>query len=425
MDKMNSITTWNNYVKVHASTSVLSPELKGNLLFPSIAYGKGKSYGDAPLGNNIVLTDTWSGITHFDSQTGVLECKSGTQLGEINTAVISHGWFLQATPGTQWITVGGAIAADVHGKNHVTHGSFSHHVLEINLISADGQVKTCSPVLDPDLFWFTHGGMGLTGIISSAKLQLKKIRSTRMDVENQKIQSFDELINKFRESISEYKIAWIKRSTSSSFKSIFTQANSSNENTLRATSLETRKLFLPFRIINPVSIWLHDTMRYGKMKSQQSDSILEFLYPLDKVSNWNMAYGKNGFIQYQCVIPTSAVNALQEILAVSHKRANPFLIVLKQFGTSNSRSPLSFPIEGFTLAIDFILTKDLLSLLNDLDQIVMDNGGRVYLAKDCRLSSESFHVMYPRWNEFQEYIHKTSKGQFRSLLSDRLQLTSF
>lgn len=421
---MDSITTWNNYIKLKANFLRLD---RVPATIPSegvIAYGSGLSYGDAPLSKNIVRTETWKGISSFNTETGILTCKSGTTLSEIIEHVLPLGWFLKVTPGTKNITVGGAVAADVHGKNHCTSGSFSHHVLSMVIQTGNNNLVHCSPEVDPELFWFSFGGMGLTGILIEVTLQLGKADSKMLDVSNTQIFSFRKLTDQFEASKAKYKIAWIKNGKSSSFQSVFTAADDNADANLKLPiEKKPLRLFTPLPLVNSASVWFYNKYRWSKTKEHEQVHLLNFLYPLDALANWNHAYGKNGFLQYQCAIPMPAKARIEEILELSFAKAYPFLTVLKQLGKGQDKSPLSFPLEGYTLAMDFRITDGLFDLFELLDQIVIESGGRVYLAKDCRLRAENFRQMYPQWNTFQEFISRNMNGQYHSRLSERLQLT--
>jgi len=423
---MAELTTWNNYIKQQAEITPLNGTLTTLPKKGIIAYGSGLSYGDAPLSEFVALTTTWSGEIELNRSTGIVTCKSGTTLAQLLEIVIPEGWFLPVTPGTKNITVGGAVAANVHGKNHLTQGSFSEHVTELTIQNNENNSVRCSRQEHPDLFNYSFGGMGLTGIILSVTIQLMRIDNLTLQESNTVQDSLESLLDAFEQCNEPYKIAWISNGTKDHFKSIFTAASPASDiQPITYTQKKPWKLFTPLPLVNSLSISLHNYMRHRKMQRTKFVHLLNFMYPLDAISNWNHAYGNKGFIQYQFAIPMSAKYKLMDILQLAFTKATPFLTVLKQLGKENIQSPLSFPMEGYTLAMDFRITAGLLPLLAILDEKVVEAGGRVYLAKDSRLSAVHFQKMYPQWELFRNFIQSEMQNRFCSRMSDRLKLTNY
>jgi len=396
-----------------------------------IARGLGRSYGDASLnaGNAVVLSARLDRMLAFDPGSGVLHCEAAVSLAEIVEHFLPRGFFFPFTPGTKFITVGGAIAADVHGKNHHSNGSMSAFVLEFNLLTASGSVLRCSPEENADVFWASTGGMGLTGIILDARLQLLPVETAYMKVCYERASDLDGALDRFHESDSEYAytVAWIDCLSrgASLGRSILMRANhalpgdlpgklQASPCTLRAK----RPLLVPFTLpgftLNNLSMGIFNKVFYAghpdAEKIVDSDS---YFYPLDRVQHWNRVYGRRGVLQYQIALPPeSSRAALVEILeSLTASRRGSFLAVLKTFGPA-SRGLLSFPMPGHTLALDLPNTgADLIADLHRIDDIVLRSGGRVYLAKDSCMRPESFAAMYPELDRFREIKSKIDPQQ--------------
>jgi decaprenylphospho-beta-D-ribofuranose 2-oxidase len=399
---------------------------------PLIAHGMGRSYGDSALGPRVLQSDRLNLLLGFDPATGVLQCQAGVSLDELLRVFVPRGWFPWVTPGTKYVSVGGAIAADVHGKNHHSAGCFSESVESLDLMLADGAVVTCSRGEHAELFRATCGGMGLTGIILRATLRLKPIRSARIVQTTYKARDLDELLERFEATRSlPYSVAWIDCLSRGRAlgRSVLDVGDFAPEGPLEAHAEPGLSVPLvpPVSPVNPLTNKAFNAFLYHHVLRRERRSLVHyesFFYPLDKILHWNRLYGKSGFTQHQCVIPAAAgpkgLRGLLEAIAASGRGS--FLGVLKVMGEANA-NPLSFPLAGYTLALDYKLGPGLFAFLDELDARVLDLGGRVYLAKDVRLGEAAFKRMYPRWREFQELREKTgAKGRFASLQSRRLGL---
>jgi decaprenylphospho-beta-D-ribofuranose 2-oxidase len=431
------ISGWGNYPVVEAKQHVVRDveKLRSFLASDSclkIARGLGRSYGDSSLAEAVILTRPYGCITAFDEEKGVVGCEAGVSLEELIEAVLPRGWFLKVTPGTMHITVGGAIASDVHGKNHHTAGCFSESVLSFELLLADGSIVSCSKNENPDLFRATCGGMGLTGVILHATLQLQKVSSARIRQMTIKAKNLAEIFRAFAEYASwPYSVAWIDclASGESLGRSLLMVGDHVQGGELR---YEIKKpLSLPFHFpswwLNRYSVSLFNHLYYGRRRAspkEETVGIDSFFYPLDAVANWNQMYGRNGFTQYQCVMPVDASQeGLRAILQkIGRSGMGSFLAVLKLFGKANENC-LSFPMTGYTLALDFKVQDRVFALLNELDSIVRDHGGRLYLTKDVRMAQSMMHKGYPKLEQFLNIREKYGlKEKFHSLQSQRLEL---
>ncbi|KXZ62232.1 FAD-binding oxidoreductase [Acinetobacter venetianus] len=381
-----------------------------------LVQGSARSYGDVCLNTNqvIVKTSILNFFRSFDPASGILTCEAGILLKDIQDVFISKGWMLPVTPGTQLITVGGAIANDVHGKNHHIRGNFGHHVLEIELLRSSGELLICTRQTNKEIFYATIGGIGLTGIIVSAKIRLMPVVSPYLNVEYKSFKGVTEFLNLNKESADdwEYTVSWIDCLSGKNFRGVFIRANHlETSKPCIANKSDPKKIpFLPpISLINKASLKLFNQFYYFVNAKKQGGSYLQhfydFQYPLDNIENWNVLYGRKGFYQYQCVIPLGAAAcAIEEILELLQvAQQGSFLVVLKVFGNVRSEGLLSFPIEGITLALDFPnLGTKTLELFDLLDKVVLKAGGRLYLAKDARMSKELFEKMYPEATEFKK-----------------------
>ncbi|MCB0685492.1 MAG: FAD-binding oxidoreductase [Saprospiraceae bacterium] len=396
-----------------------------------IARGNGRSYGDASISRSVFSTLSLSNVIEFDPARGVLEAEAGILLKNILELIIPFGYFLPVTPGTQLITLGGAIAADVHGKNHLTAGSFSNHLLSFQILDHSKKIVTCSRSENSNLFWETCGGMGLTGIIITALIKLKPIESTYLRSNIQKVTGINSLLTKFKNQQGEYSVAWLDSFQKvDSIPAVFTTADHipffdlpKNLQKKPLTFKSKQQITIPFHApsfaLNYKIGRLFNTF-YLKRKIEadrlQTAKLASFFFPLDTIKNWPLLYGKKGLLQYQFVIPFSgAEECITEVLKRIHQAAiYPFLSVIKMFGEVDDRSVMSFPMPGFTLAMDFKWSPDVLNIFNDLDQIVLEYGGKIYLAKDARMNANTFKRMYKRWVTHHDY--------YKSLLSYRLEI---
>ncbi len=366
-----------------------------------IARGNGRCYGDASLGESIFSTKKLNKFISFDRLNGVIECESGVLLSDVLEIAVPQGYFLYVTPGTKFISVGGAIASDVHGKNHHAEGCFSEYVIEFKLMTENGEIITCSRDENSEKFWATIGGMGLTGIILTAKFKLKNIESAYIRQESIKAENLDEIFQLFDESESwTYTVAWIDclqkgknigRSIlmrgEHAFQHEHPQSTGKTPLRLKKKLQPTVPFYFPGFVLNALTVKIFNWLYYKKQSKKEVRNFIDyetFFYPLDAINEWNKIYGKSGFIQYQMVIPKEAgkegMKRIQETIAKSGNGS--FLAVLKLFGKNNPQAYNSFPVEGYTLALDFKVNSKLKKLVDQLDAIVQEFGGRIYLTKD-------------------------------------------
>ncbi len=428
-----SLLSWGNYPKTKSRVFNFDQEktLKNIIIDYDelIPYGNGRSYGDSALSKNIINVKPHNFFLNFDEATGLLHLQAGVLLSDILDTFVPRGWFLKITPGTKLITVGGAIASDVHGKNHHVEGCFSECLEMFNLMLVDGKVVKCSKQENPELFKATCGGMGLTGVILDARISLKKINSKYIDQTTIKTKNLKETFEAFEKYKDKpYSVAWIDCLAKGSElgKCLLMVGDFSDDGTL---DYQTKKqINTPFNFpsfaLNKLSIKLFNWLYYEKVRkkiSKQKVDIDTFFYPLDAIDNWNRIYGKNGFTQYQFILPkTKSYNGLEEILeSISNSGKGSFLAVLKLYGQANDNY-LSFPMEGYSLALDFKIEKGLFELLDKLDKIVLKHSGRIYLAKDVRISKAVFEQGYPQINKFRKLRGKYKMNEkFNSLQSRR------
>ncbi len=406
----------------------------------AIARGLGRSYGDcAQNGGGIVfdLTDDASFI--LDGSTGVATARGGASLADIVAEAVPRGWFLPVTPGTKHVTVGGAIAGNVHGKNHHRDGAIDHHVTSLELLFADGTTQTVFS--GSAEFGATLGGLGLTGIILEAKIQLIPIATSLIAVDTSRHENVDDLMEAMDSGDADYRysVAWIDllAKGSSIGRGVLTRGDHASRDALEPTTqsnaLEYRSPrsievpdIMPSGLLNRFSVRAFNEIWYRKAPRRRVDelqTIESFFYPLDMVGRWNRLYGSEGFLQYQFAVPVGAHETVRTIVHDIASRSLPsFLAVLKRFGPGSGM--LSFPIEGWTLALDIPTgLPDLARLLDSFDEKVASVGGRVYLAKDARLRPETFRAMYPefaRWRDVRDRMDP--RGIWRSDLARRLEL---
>ncbi|RTY33691.1 FAD-binding oxidoreductase [Chlorobium phaeovibrioides] len=394
--------------------------------------GLGRSYGDSSLGEQMLSSRRLNHFLAFDAATGVLQSEAGVSLSDILQVFIPKGWFLPVTPGTQFVTIGGAIASDVHGKNHHVAGCFCDHVAHLDILLDAERIIRCSPQEHPDLFHATCGGMGLTGMIISAAIRLKPIKSAFIDQTTFKARNLEESLDLFNiHASAPYSVAWIDCITGgpSLGRSLLMTGDHTTEGplTLNTKARIGLPLDMPSILLNRYSIQAFNTLYYNRITKDAVQSHVHyepFFYPLDSINDWNRMYGKNGFTQYQFAVPKDAGrNAMDAILkTIVDAGKGSFLAVLKAFGKQNNNL-LSFPIEGYTLALDFKIEPELFRLLDRLDSMVLDYGGRIYLTKDARMSPATFRIGYKELEAFQAVrnTYRTA-GMFRSHQSLRLGL---
>jgi decaprenylphospho-beta-D-ribofuranose 2-oxidase len=441
-----TIAGWGNYPRL--TCDVKHPDTPGNveaLLDPrgTIARGLGRSYGDPALNERGVVLDL-TGLDRylaFDPDTATLTCEAGTSLEQIIADFAPRGFFPRITPGTKYVTVGGCIANDVHGKAHHVDGCFSSCVDAMTVLLADGRVVTASREENADLFWATFGGMGLLGVVLTATLRLRRIETTYFRQEAVVVHGLEALLEAFEEYDARfpYSVAWIDPLATGAAlgRGVLTVGDHATLDDLPARMRrEPRRvsapspLSVPFDLpelaLNPLTLRLLNVVigqvqaRGGRLAHYE-----KFFYPLDAVGEWNRGYGARGFTQYQFVIPLEdGLARMRAILERIARSGNlPFLNVLKKFG-AEGEGHLSFPFEGYTFAIDFPVGPGLAELLAELDEMVVDAGGRIYLGKDAFLREGMLERMYPRLDEWRAVKAKYDPdGVFRSALSDRVGLT--
>lgn len=437
---MKNYESWGRYPKIEKDKQDIYHVYSDSFSFPKLenddeplflAYAQGRSYGDVCLNENGVLLDTQH-LDHFinyDKEKGILRCEAGVTFETILQLIIPHNWFLPVTPGTKYISVGGAIANDVHGKNHHKEGTFGKHVLKFELLRSNGERLICSPTENVELFNATIGGLGLTGLINWVEFSLKKINGTQIEQETIRFNNLNEFYKLSDESNEnwEYTVAWIDcLATGDELgRGLFMRGNHSASNTKH--KFKTSKLSIPFDapafLLNKYTVKAFNNLYFKKPLKQFSTIDYEpFFYPLDAISNWNKLYGRKGFMQYQCVIPHEhKEKAMTEMLSlISASGQASFLSVLKEFGDIKSPGLLSFPRPGITLALDFANRGEkTLELLNELDVITLKYAGSVYPAKDARMSAESFAEYYPNWKEFEKHIDPHFSSNFKRRISPK------
>lgn len=401
-----------------------------------IARGNGRSYGDAALNRQATLSLLPSDrLLAFDPSTGVLTCEAGLLLADLLAIFVPQGWFIPVTPGTKYVTIGGMIAADVHGKNHHGAGSFGDYVLWLDLTGADGVPRRCSPDEHSDLFAATLGGMGLTGVITAASIRLIPIETAYIRQETRRAPDLDTVMRLFEANrAATYSVAWIDCLARGKFlgrsvlylgeHAIRAEVAGLNPLHLPPRKLKRLPIDLPPFGLNRFSVGAFNALYYGR--AQEGSALVDYdtyFYPLDALLEWNRLYGRPGFLQYQCVLPLADGGAgLRRILErVAKAGQASFLAVLKLFGEGSGR-PLSFPMAGYTLALDFPANPATLSLALALDGIVGEHGGRLYLAKDSRAGVATL-AGYPDADRFRALRRDSGAHRvFSSLLSERLGL---
>jgi FAD/FMN-containing dehydrogenase len=388
-----------------------------------LPHGLGRSYGDSCLNNGRDLVDC-SRLTRFqsfDAESGVLRCECGVSLAEVLEIAIPKGWFLPVTPGTRFVTVGGAIANDVHGKNHHRAGTFGHHVRKMAIYRSDFGLVSCSPEENPDLFRATIGGLGLTGIIAWAEIHLRRICSSRIDAETipyHSLAEFQKLSSESDEAF-EYTVSWIDCFAGANLRGIFFRGNHDRKPNLevRNKSGPSVPFVFPGFLLNRYSVKAFNNIYYGMKSSGKKASLTpydSFFYPLDGIGRWNLIYGQQGFLQYQCVVPEDSSGAIEELLRlIADSGMGSFLGVLKRFGAAPPAGILSFPRAGLTLAMDFAMRgQATLRLMEALDRVVLSCGGALYPAKDARMSAAMFDASFPHWRTFETYIDPKLSSSF-------------
>ena len=431
------VSNWSNYPIKETELKQFRGEINTTEKF--ITRGMGRCYGDAALADTVLSTLQHNLFLSFNEETGELSCQAGVTLKDILDVFVPKGWFIPVTPGTKFITVGGALASDVHGKNHHVEGCFGDHVSTCTIIQANGERISCGPNHNEALFNATRGGMGLTGVIDTLTFKLKKIETSyikQRQIKAKNLSHIFELFEQYKDHT--YSMAWIDclKGGDSFGRSIMMMGEHATVDDLnekqKKDPLNTGKgnlinmpINLPSFALNKLSIKAFNWLYYAKNTKQVMQGVVHydgFFYPLDAILNWNRMYGKKGFVQYQFVLPLdNSEEGLKEILGkIRSKGWGSFLAVLKLFGKQDSL--ISFPMEGYTLALDFPIKKGLFEFLDELDEIVLALGGRIYLSKDARMKAKTFWESYPNSQKFLEII-KTYNPNFNisSDMSERLE----
>lgn len=396
-----------------------------------IPRGMGRSYGDSANAPTVLQTTYLDHFIEFDTDNGMITVEAGVTIRELLKLIVPKAWFVPVTPGTSYVTIGGAIASDVHGKNHHVAGTFGQHVRSMSILLGTGEIVTTSPTDKSDLFHATCGGMGLTGIILSATIQLLPIKSSAVMQTTLKTACLKETCEAFEQNNqATYSVAWIDCVTTGKHlgRSVLMLGEHAQSGSLDLNFKD--RIGIPFHapssLLNKFTVSTFNSLYYGKAANNKTESIPlpPFFYPLDAISGWNKLYGKAGFVQYQFVLPKEGgVANMHQILAlIAESAAGSFLAVLKQFGEANSNL-LSFPLAGYTLALDFKLCQTTINLLKRLDAMIVDMGGRIYLTKDALMSEATFKTTYTRWQDFESTRAKYGAiGKFASTQSKRLGL---
>jgi decaprenylphospho-beta-D-ribofuranose 2-oxidase len=412
---------------VESLRSVL--ELASNGAIPR---GMGRSYGDAAqLSGGLAIDTTLLKRMELDAEAGTVTAQAGVTIGELLDALLPLGWIVPVVPGTQHVSVGGAIASDIHGKNHATAGTFGSHVEALWLLTADGELRDLAPGSPDGLFEATLGGMGLTGVIVEARIRLRPVSGALLAVDTDRVDSLDDALAALQEPGGQHRVAWLDLLCSRSGRGIVTRAehldapSADARPTVKARAAVPR--WWPAGVLRPTSVRAFNAVRYRSAPRHERahpESIGRHMFPLDALDAWPRLYGPRGLLQYQLVVPTGSEKVLEvavERLRLAHVPC--YLAVLKDFGPATG-APLSFPIQGWTLALDMPwAAPGLNALLDALDELVAEAGGRVYLSKDARLRPDAVKAMYPRLEEWRRVCERADPaGLWRSDLALRIAL---
>ncbi len=392
------LSNWGNYprawVEVCRPTSVEALRQEVVRSDRLIARGNGRCYGDAALGPKVVSTLAFRRVLDWDAQRGVLWVEAGALLADLMEQLVPQGWFFHVTPGTRYVTVGGAIACDVHGKNHPHKGCFSRWVLDFDLLRADGSVVRCSREEHADLFWQTCGGMGWTGIILSARLQLMPIASVFLQQRTLKVPDLEHLLDAFESHCTwSYAVAWLDGLAQGRHlgRGVLLLAEHLQELSDRPLAFPRRPvlnipLYAPPFLLNPLLAQAYNQYYYRcAVVGERRVDLEQCFYPLDRLRYWNRLYGRRGLVQYQfCLPPAQCLDGFRRVLeCVQRSGEPPFLCVVKRHGARPAEAVNSFPERGYSLAMDFACTPGALRLVRQLDELVWQRGGKIYLAKDA------------------------------------------
>jgi len=407
----------------------------------SIARGNGRAYGDSAVNPETTIhMKHFNRMLSFDKANGQIAVEAGVMLADVIEVCLPHGWFPPVTPGTKFVTIGGMIAADVHGKNHHQHGSFRNFIDWVDLACANGEIKRCSPDENVELFNWTVGGMGLTGVIVRAAFRLRAVETGWINQRTIVVANIDEAIDEFEAALdTTYSVAWIDCMSRGNHlgRSLITIGEHAKLLDLKAGSSaipsmkygkrqKAIKFDFPNWALNKLSVRAFNMLYFWIGKNKPRDQLVswdKYFYPLDSILGWNRIYGKRGFSQFQCVIPlTNARSGLRELLnTISQSSEASFLAVLKRLGKQHGH--FSFPMEGYTLALDFPISRESMELMSRLDNITASHGGRINLAKDSRMSSNLLAKTDSRAAIFHNYrVSESINKTFSSNQSIRLNI---
>jgi len=429
---MNAVESWGRYPRAQQELTRCDWSCDP---FPAIPAGKsvlpfglGRSYGDSCLndGGALLLTRAMNRLLAFDPAAGLLRCEGGASLDAILRFAVPRGWFLGTTPGTKFVTVAGAVANDVHGKNHHRVGTFGSHVRRFELLRSDGSRLICSPVENAGLFSATIGGLGLTGLITWVEFALRPIRSSMIDIESVKFRNLDDFFEVSAESDKafEYTVSWVDclARGDSLGRGIMIRGNHAPEGIGGLDPHRPPRFSIPFNFpaiaLNTLSVKAFNALYYARLRQRVTSAVKHydgFFYPLDALHHWNRIYGRRGFFQYQFTVPFSSDNAaIREVFQrISHSGQGSFLAVLKTFGDIPSPGMLSYPSPGITLALDFPNQgAPTAALFAELNSVVLAAGGRFYPAKDAAMPPAAFEQSYPNWRKFSAFIDPAFSSSF-------------
>lgn len=428
---MRVYQSWGRYPRAHHSRVVpvlwrSDPPQLNRLAESVLPFACGRSYGDSCLNAGGALLDV-TGLSRFiafDESQALLRCEAGVTLAEVLALAVPRGWFVPVLPGTRWVSVGGAIANDIHGKNHHRAGTFGAHVTRFELLRSTGERVLCSPDHNADLFRATIGGLGLTGLILWAELRLKRVPGPAIAMERIRFSGLDEFLHLSSSSDQEheYTVAWVDclargRRLGRGLFLRGDHVSGLSPNVEPDGWHLTLPVEFPSGLINRATVAVFNTVYYRSQLSSKHRKTVpfgSFFFPLDRIQDWNRLYGRTGFFQYQCVVPDDSARTIAMLLdRMARSRETPSLAVLKRFGNLKSPGLLSFPRPGITLAVDFAnrgLTT--LTLLEQLDQLVAEAGGAVYPAKDARMSAASFRRFFPAWEVFASQVDPKFSSSF-------------
>ncbi len=405
-----------------ASVTIVRPEgvaelrvaLRSASHLNAVPRGMGRSYGDAAqISSGLVIATTRLKRTELDCERGTITAQAGVTIGELLREVVPAGWMVPVVPGTQHVTVGGAIASDIHGKNHGTAGTFGEHTEAISLLRADGELVELQPGMGDGQFEATLGGMGLTGVIIDARVKLRRIGGAMLSVDTDRVRSLDDALAALTARGGPYRVAWLDLLSSQSGRGVVTRAehiDAPGEGAAVVRPRATVPRGWPGNALRPAVVRALNALKYASAPRSElgrPEPLGRHMFPLDLLDAWPRLYGARGLLQYQLVIPAGSERVLELVIdGLRRARVPCYLAVLKDFGPANG-APLSFPLEGWTLALDIPrAAPGLEPLLQGFDRAVAGAGGRVYLAKDARLRPETLRAMYPRLDEWRAARHR-------------------